>query len=106
MSQDEARFSRRDWAPKALTHHCRRRRSPTKRIVYRALANAASGNFKARMRTALYSPAGAPQAVRFLLVLNLSEEAVDPERRVRENVGGAKRGSRFPDWRANRMKRD
>jgi hypothetical protein len=38
------------------------------------------------------------------LVPNLSEEGVDPERRVNENVGGAQLGSRFRGWPGNRMK--
>jgi hypothetical protein len=44
--------------------------------------------------------------MRFLLVPNLLEEGVDPERRVDENVGGAQLGSRFPDSRGNRMKNE
>jgi hypothetical protein len=38
------------------------------------------------------------------LVPNLSEEGVDPERRVFENVVRARLGIRFPGWRGNRMK--
>ena len=37
------------------------------------------------------------------LVPNLSEEGVDPEHRVDENVGGAQLGSRFPGYRGNRI---
>jgi hypothetical protein len=44
--------------------------------------------------------------MRFLLVPNLSEEGVDSERRVDENVGGAQLGSRFPGRRGNRLKHE
>jgi hypothetical protein len=39
------------------------------------------------------------ETIRACLVPNLSEEGVDPERRVDENVGGTQLGSRFPGWR-------
>jgi hypothetical protein len=42
----------------------------------------------------------------FFTLPNLSEEGVDPERRVDENVGGAQLGSRFPGRRGNRLKNE
>jgi hypothetical protein len=36
----------------------------------------------------------------------LSEEDINPEHRVDENAGGAQLGSRFPDWRDNKMKNE
>jgi hypothetical protein len=44
--------------------------------------------------------------VDFFTLPNLSEEGVDPERRVDENVGGAQLGSRFPGRRGNRLKNE
>jgi hypothetical protein len=48
----------------------------------------------------------APAHASARLLPNLSEEGVDPERRVDENVGGAQLGSPFRDWHGNRMKNE
>jgi hypothetical protein len=100
MSQDEARFSRRDWA-RAL-------------VALRLLLITAavedhqqSGSSIARWRMRLVATSkrecvqrctrqrAAPQAVCFLLVLNPSEEAVDPERRVRRLLAALNAAATF-----------